>query len=153
MSSLALAKSPTSLPRRCYLTAARSAGAGGPNGTWTSGASAPASDYLPRPRSSWSVPGTPGKPNGTGAVRSTTGLATPITRSGHADQPPWAVLHRLCGNGAAGVHETGRRSRCSRVGSYRQPDPGSLQPSRRGPPTRQSPPATTLPVHLVEDPG
>jgi hypothetical protein len=43
-------------------------------------------------------------------VRSTTGPATPITRSGHADQPPCAVPHRLCGDGAAGVHETGRRS-------------------------------------------
>ena len=39
---------------------------------------------------SWSGPGTPTKPNGTGAVRAASGLHTPITRSGHADgHPAW----------------------------------------------------------------
>ena len=39
---------------------------------------------LPRPRN-WSGPGTPGRPSDTGAARSANGPATPITRSGRAD--------------------------------------------------------------------
>ena len=47
-------------------------------------------------------PGTPGRPNGTGAARPASGRATPATRSGHADHPPACPRAR--------VQETGRRS-------------------------------------------
>ena len=55
---------------------------------------------LPRPRS-WSGPGTPGGPSDTSAPRSANGPATPITRSGHANDHP---------RGTRAVQETARRS-------------------------------------------
>src|SRR5271166_2190980 len=68
--------------------AGRNAGDGRPGRTWSSGPSAPARDCPPHRPRSWSGPGTPAKPNGTGAVRAASGLHTPITRSGHADDHP-----------------------------------------------------------------
>ena len=73
--------------------AGRNPGDGGPSRTWSSGPSAPARDCPPHRPRSWSGPGTPAEPNGTGAVRAASGLHTPITRSGHADDQPRATAH------------------------------------------------------------
>jgi hypothetical protein len=55
---------------------------------WSSGPSAPAGGCpLPQPRS-WSGLGTSGRPSDTSAARSTSGPATPTTRSGHANDHP-----------------------------------------------------------------
>jgi hypothetical protein len=78
-------------PPRCCPTRGRNAADGWPSRTWGSGPFAPARDCpLHRPRG-WSRRGTPGKLNGTGAARLTSGPATPTTRSGHADDNPGAT--------------------------------------------------------------
>ena len=91
----------TCAPRRCSPAGGRSAAAGWPSQTRSSGPSAPAKDCPPHPRRSWSGPGTPTKPNGTGAVKPASELRTPATRSGPASPP---LQHRR------GVEETGRCS-------------------------------------------
>jgi hypothetical protein len=75
---------------------ARNAAAGWPSRTWSSGPSAPAKDCPPHPRRSWSGPGTPTKPNGTGAVKPASELRTPATRSGPAS--PHSAPPRRSGN-------------------------------------------------------
>jgi hypothetical protein len=69
-------------------TRGRDAAGGWPSRTWSSGPSAPGGGCpLPQPRN-WSGSGTPGRPSGISAARSASGPATPITRSGHADDHP-----------------------------------------------------------------
>jgi serine/threonine protein kinase len=86
-------------PPRCSPSGARNAAGGWPSRTWSSGPSAPARDCPPYQPCNWSVPGTPGRPSGTGAARPASGRAT--------RQPVPATLTT---RPHARVQETGRRS-------------------------------------------
>jgi hypothetical protein len=113
-----------------------------------------ARDCPPHQPRSWSGPGTPGRPNGTGAARPASGRATPTTRSGHADYPPAVPAFRKL--------DTIAMLTARPVPAPLRPLPRALRPSqprgRRPPrrpqrPSRQASPAAILIVFSLDDTG